>query len=880
MLLPKKRPLWILLVTLLLVLTACNQPAPNPNPNPTQITAGCTVQSLIDALDAANQDPDHTEIILNSCVYTLGKAHNAQQVIGETIHNGLPVISTEITIRGNNSVIEIYRDQGEPFFGHFQIEQTGNLQLYDLKLTRGVRPTGGAVFNNGGGFLASNVVFEYNSAIPSSEDSVARGGAVYSRAGMLRIINGSHFQGNQAGESMAAGANLGGAIYAVDSGLNLINSSFLENFAVGDGGAIYSHKTQGNEHGGLISISNGEFNSNFAFRNGGTLAFINEIEGVFIASTWFRESEADELGGAVFAEDSDLTVDYSEYRLNQSRHGGAVYTRRTAAGRTSIYNSQSTEYVDNTASGIAGALFSENSDIELDETEFLTNQAGSCGGIRLGGTPDVDVAAGDLETAAQISSEIEIQSSTLHANQALNGAGGGICHLMGELALQDTTLSENQASSYGGGLITLDNLDATGSTFWGNLAYRGAGLAVGFPLDGSNNISPSYLDFFSYLRQSSLSDNQAQDQGGGLWAHHGGTLLITRSTVGGNLAAAEGGGIYQQEGNLYIDNSTLAENTGSRGGGLYAEGDLNTNPVLRLLNTTVAYNTATDTGSDLRSGGGGLNINGITYMRNSLIILNANNDCDLNQELAGNYGDCGETYCPQVVSADSDDSCAVSSTFPSPGVDSFNGSYVPILNGSPLIDDTDCMLATDQIGTSRPQGSGCEFGAIEYASSAAPAPPPPPPATEEPSDDTAGICDPFAGLEISVVLLNVNPETLSLPVYLRFPNPVPGIKEGEMPYRAELGGTESTLCNQQGFEDRLYCMFTLPPGAPGSTLDLEIYQDGCKDPVFTQPQLTVPDLIQTDPDPECRKDLNKQACEAAGGQMSTGQTTAPHCICP
>jgi len=62
---------------------------------------------------------------------------------------------------------------------------------------------------------------------------------------------------------------------------------------------------------------------------------------------------------------------------------------------------------------------------------------------------------------------------------------------------------------------------------------------------------------------------------------------------------------------------------------------------------------------------------------------------------------------------------------------------------------------------------------------------------------------------------------LVLPVYRRFPESVLELGEEEvMPYRGVLGTLDSNLCNQQGFEARLYYMFSLPPTSAGSALDL------------------------------------------------------------
>ena len=43
-------------------------------------------------------------------------------------------------------------------------------------------------------------------------------------------------------------------------------------------------------------------------------------------------------------------------------------------------------------------------------------------------------------------------------------------------------------------------------------------------------------------------------------------------------------------------------------------------------------------------------------------------------------------------------------------------AYFPLLAGSPAIDaaNSDFCPETDQIGTERPQGEGCDIGAIEF----------------------------------------------------------------------------------------------------------------------------------------------------------------------
>jgi len=434
----------------------------------------------------------------------------------------------------------------------------------------------------------------------------------------------------------------------------------------------------------------------------------------------------------------------------------------------------------------------------------------------------------------------------------------------------------------------MDQLNIFDSTFEINQANRGAGLVIGFPLDDNNYVSPTFLNHNARIDQSSFSGNIAQDAGGGIWIHNGAAISLIKSVIGGNTASAEGGGIYLEEGYLYIYNSTLADNTASRGGGLYSVGD---NSVLKLTHTTVAYNTATDTGYGSRPGGGGINTKKLIAMDQALIVLNTNEDCSYGP-IAVTGGSGGifafdESGVAGTDGVDSDGTCIILDTEDIPEIGSFNGTYVPIQWDSPLIDrmDASCYSSTDQIGTTRRQGSFCEPGSIEYDPNAplppAPLPPPPLPPTPEPSDETDD-CDPFAGLDISVRMLNINPTNLSLPVYLRFPGAVPDLgPDGYMPYRGTLGSLDSSLCNQQGFEDRLYCMFTLQPSTPGTLQELEIYKEDCPEPVFTLPRLTIPEVPSDDqpgPGTTCQADLGPSACAEVGG-FYMGDVPDPFCSC-
>jgi len=146
-----------------------------------------------------------------------------------------------------------------------------------------------------------------------------------------------------------------------------------------------------------------------------------------------------------------------------------------------------------------------------------------------------------------------------------------------------------------------------------------------------------------------------------------------------------------------------------------------------------------------------------------------------------------------------------------------------------------------------------------------------------------GLCNPFAEMEVSLVLLNLPGDTKKLPVYLKVNDGViPGM-EGEHlnEFRAELGNIVSYQCGLQGFPDRLYCMFNIPGGEEGTAKYFKLWLNDCEDPVFVQANVLIPEpLAGDDPGPVCKEDLGPGDCEAAGGHMSEGVTTARRCVCP
>ncbi|MCJ7734765.1 MAG: sigma-70 family RNA polymerase sigma factor, partial [Anaerolineales bacterium] len=142
-------------------------------------------------------------------------------------------------------------------------------------------------------------------------------------------------------------------------------------------------------------------------------------------------------------------------------------------------------------------------------------------------------------------------------------------------------------------------------------------------------------------------------------------------------------------------------------------------------------------------------------------------------------------------------------------------------------------------------------------------PPPPPQAPPSGPESSFDRCTLFEGQDISLVLLNIPAETMQLPLYFKIEGGIHGLVleylEDAEPweYSARLGSIESYKCDLQGFDDRLYCMFTIPTDMPGTAQDLSLFLNGCAAPVIFLPGVSIPEpLPPALPDsPECNKDL-------------------------
>ena len=268
------------------------------------------------------------------------------------------------------------------------------------------------------------------------------------------------------------------------------------------------------------------------------------------------------------------------------------------------------------------------------------------------------------------------------------------------LTLKNLTLADGYSDG-DGGAIRLRNsgsLVVEDVAFRGNFAQRG-GAVASFGAGISISISGSVF-------RANSSELQ-----GGVFFLEGGSVVVRRSSFVDNIAERAWGGVFHASNSrLDIENSTFSGNKGLAGG------------VLAQMSGRASFTHVTmiDNESHYLGGDAIYRNGGAVSLRGSIVSSR------------GPIEDCNGGLSESAGNLSADGTCA-----DIPSGDLLLGDMTGVLPHYPLNDDSpalDSALAqycpdTDQLGNARPQGAGCDIGAIE-SGDARTLPPPrvPPPA--------------------------------------------------------------------------------------------------------------------------------------------------------
>jgi len=247
----------------------------------------------------------------------------------------------------------------------------------------------------------------------------------------------------------------------------------------------------------------------------------------------------------------------------------------------------------------------------------------------------------------------------------------------------------------GGGILSGGTLILSNATIESSQADSGGGIYI-YVFAVS-----SYLE----VRNSTISGNRATSFNGGGIASARASMLVVNSTISQNDANDSGGGVYSPFGNANVYNTTIvfnhadADNDGvGRGGGVYTS----SSSVLNLRNTLLAGN--------FTSGGPGT----FSFNDDCAGVLNGAgknlfweapvSSCTLGGD-AGSWNSLNDlnTLGPLQDNGGPTQTHALLA-----GSNAIDGT-----DGSACVDDQGVPLTTDQRGSPRVSGVGCDIGAFE-----------------------------------------------------------------------------------------------------------------------------------------------------------------------
>jgi predicted outer membrane repeat protein len=286
---------------------------------------------------------------------------------------------------------------------------------------------------------------------------------------------------------------------------------------------------------------------------------------------------------------------------------------------------------------------------------------------------------------------------TFSGNLSSNYSGGGMSSINSSPVLTHVTFTENEgggmynehgsptlnhvlflanSSLQGGGMRNFDcSPELSDVTFSRNTATRGGGL--------SNVYSSPTLINVTFVENRAIDSTSQIGLGGGM-ANYNSSPELTNVTFSANSSSGHGGGVYNEE---------------------------NSNPL--LTNVTITGNTATISGGGIANFGQSLDhLPSNPVLSNTILWGNS-----LDQIF--NSGSSSASVSYSVIQGGYSGGTNIITDDPFLGPLADNGGFTmthALRAGSSAIDAGDPAVCpeTDQRGVSRPLGSGCDIGAVEY----------------------------------------------------------------------------------------------------------------------------------------------------------------------
>ena len=718
-----RRPMRLSVITLTVILLLFHtSPSSLVHASSISVFGSCT---LADAITAAN-----TDTATGGCIAGDG----ADTIVlsgGVTItESSQSVVTTDVTIEGGGNSID-----GGGRWRPFEVKAGGNLTLRNVVVMNSTAVEGGAIRVDSAELRIYDSVFKNN----SSTSTGRAGGAIYVEFGFLFIAN-STFKNNSASNGS------GGAIYHYESTVFIGDSSFSTNSAY-SGGVLYGNRVAPVDRVTVV-LTQSTFQNNSATLWGGaiydyegtvfvtksTLANNTAMHGgainngflskMIVRNSTFYNNAASTAGGGIQFGGKYIAIENSTFKDNTG-YGSGLDSRPNYLKTVNIYNT----IITGTGADMCVGYLSQSTGNYIADGSCSPDLDSDDGAIAFGsltGSPpyfplvsgSLAVDAGDDDACLSedvvdssrpqgISCDIGAHELVVEGQQSnqLTGAPTATLayNISPDLALPTDTPTSTPvpptATATPIPCTLADQISAANQDQAVGACSAGSGADT-ISLTKDHNLTSALPSITSNI---TINGNGYSLRGNGsftiLTVSTGGELTLNRVTVMGGSGTGVGG--VMNNGTLTIKNSTVAENSGGVVGGVYNVGNL------KVIHSTVSDNTGGFVGGVLFSGGSNMEL------YNSLLAGNTNGDClgGVNAS-AGNLIVSGS--CGSAITAD-------------PLLGGLTGSprHYPLGSGSPAIDsgDSNHCASVDQLGNTRPQGAGCDIGAIEVQAQSTQVPP-------------------------------------------------------------------------------------------------------------------------------------------------------------
>jgi hypothetical protein len=239
-------------------------------PAAAQAAVACNETALVQAINDANGAGGGNVVLEPLCTYNLTTSHGS----AANGPDGLPVITTVITLTGDNNLITRSNMVGTPAFRIAEVSSTGKLTLKSVTLNNG------SAVGDGGGILNFGAVTLTGGALTNNSASGTGGGL----------------------------SNANVAAPATGTAATLTSSKVSGNTATGQGGGLY------NGLRGSLTTSSSSIKNNASSAEGGGIAAINSTA-TSLTSTPVSINTALSAGG-VYRSGGVMTITTSPITFN------------------------------------------------------------------------------------------------------------------------------------------------------------------------------------------------------------------------------------------------------------------------------------------------------------------------------------------------------------------------------------------------------------------------------------------------------------------------------------------------------------------------------------------------------------------------------------